>query len=59
MTERPVRLLEHGPAALTAGFRGAFDVSAGIALAGALVAGVLLAAPARRTVPEPEQVRVK
>jgi MFS family permease len=48
-----------GPAALTAGFRGAFDVSAGIALAGALVAGVLLATPARRTVPEPERVTVK
>ncbi|GAA2130114.1 MFS transporter [Actinomadura napierensis] len=48
-----------GAAALTRGFRGAFDVSAGIALAGALVAGVLLAAPARRTVPEPEPVRVK
>ncbi|MFB4302094.1 MFS transporter [Actinomadura sp. NTSP31] len=48
-----------GAAALTRGFRGAFDVSAGIALAGALVAGVLLAAPARRTVPEPERVTVK
>jgi MFS family permease len=44
-----------GPAA---GFRAAFDVSAGIALAGVLAAGVLLAGPARRRVPEPEKVNV-
>ncbi|WP_433465881.1 MFS transporter [Spirillospora sp. CA-128828] len=45
-----------GPAA---GFRAAFDASAGIALAGALVAGVLLAEPARRRVPEPGKVKVR
>ncbi|SFP01578.1 Predicted arabinose efflux permease, MFS family [Actinomadura madurae] len=44
-----------GPAA---GFRAAFDASAGIALAGVLVVGVLLTAPVRR-VSRPEKVRVR
>ncbi|WP_141579401.1 MFS transporter [Actinomadura sp. WMMA1423] len=42
-----------GPAA---GYRAAFDVSAGIALAGAVAAVALLKAPARRRVPEPVKV---
>ncbi|TMR00404.1 MFS transporter [Actinomadura soli] len=35
------------------GFRAAFDTSAGIALAGVAIAGLLLARPRRRRVPEP------
>ena len=40
------------------GFRAVFDVSAGIALAGAVVAGLLLMAAGRRRVSESEKVRV-
>lgn len=41
------------------GFRAAFDASAVITLAGVAVAGLLLAMPARRRVPEPEKVKVQ
>lgn len=41
------------------GFRAAFDTSAMITLAGVAVAGLLLAMPARRRVPEPEKVKVQ
>ncbi|RFS86781.1 MFS transporter [Actinomadura spongiicola] len=38
------------------GFRTAFDTAAGIALAGAVIAGLLLATPRRRRVSEPTEV---